>query len=537
MGETEARELQLYIENDLRLYHSQEVPIIKNLLRKMKRGVYDHEKSVKLWGYLIEIGAKKYAREFDRPENWHKIFDVGTRRAVARVFADDFLQKAKSGEYTLKMFKNPALPLTDPRMAFHRPLSHEEAREIAGGRRERAKQLLKTYRELTPFLRGGERKGPAMRAYAETGEALQEQLRRLYGLPPLSLVKTFEKIASMETAAAHKKPWYGKPPTPAEKAAAKKWLKANPPKIDLYSRAGKYLSSTKLYHSIREAVAAWNRKFPYRPAGFGRYNPNPVCEKMKKHLRRDIKDFKSIEKKVRGMRRDDERTIRGNPGIVDAIRPGDTVIIVNRFGQERKGRAVMRSTYGGWVLNMGGPHGTPGIADEDNIVKVIPRKNPMTDRESAMLLRMARTEHREGKVFRQGSYTRARAEGRASAFRAAVRIAGSRRAKKVSLKMGKSQISNPLNRAEAGWKGNLKLNPARSLSPIIIYDKTESITMQKGRGPYKGQRFIHNFSTKPTQYGIPAGTVVKYPDGRTFRLTTRSVMLSGKNHLWKKFKA
>lgn len=30
----------------------------------------------------------------------------------------------------------------------------------------------------------------------------------------------------------------------------------------------------------------------------------------------------------------------------------------------------MRSGHGGWVLNMGGKHGTPGIADDNNIVSV-----------------------------------------------------------------------------------------------------------------------------------------------------------------------
>lgn len=51
------------------------------------------------------------------------------------------------------------------------------------------------------------------------------------------------------------------------------------------------------------------------------------------------------------------------------IRPGDRVTIVNRFGQLRTGRAVMRGPYG-WVLNMGGAHGTPAIADRANIVRV-----------------------------------------------------------------------------------------------------------------------------------------------------------------------
>lgn len=56
--------------------------------------------------------------------------------------------------------------------------------------------------------------------------------------------------------------------------------------------------------------------------------------------------------------------------LINTIRPGDRVTIVDRFGTQRTGRAVMRSSHGGWVLNMGGKHGTPGIADERNIVSV-----------------------------------------------------------------------------------------------------------------------------------------------------------------------
>lgn len=48
---------------------------------------------------------------------------------------------------------------------------------------------------------------------------------------------------------------------------------------------------------------------------------------------------------------------------------GDRVTIRNRFGQERTGRAVMKGPHG-WVLNMGGAHGTPAVADEESIVKV-----------------------------------------------------------------------------------------------------------------------------------------------------------------------
>lgn len=59
--------------------------------------------------------------------------------------------------------------------------------------------------------------------------------------------------------------------------------------------------------------------------------------------------------------------------LVDAIKPGDRVTIVNRFGQSRTGRAVLRGPAG-WVLNMGGAHGTPAIADDRNITRVTPRR-------------------------------------------------------------------------------------------------------------------------------------------------------------------
>ncbi len=55
--------------------------------------------------------------------------------------------------------------------------------------------------------------------------------------------------------------------------------------------------------------------------------------------------------------------------LTDLIRTGDRVTIVNRFGQQSTGRAVMRYPHG-WVLNMGGKHGTPAIADDENITRV-----------------------------------------------------------------------------------------------------------------------------------------------------------------------
>lgn len=61
-----------------------------------------------------------------------------------------------------------------------------------------------------------------------------------------------------------------------------------------------------------------------------------------------------------------------------SIRRGDRVTILvpcglGRDGQEykpRTGRAVMHSSNGGWVLNMGGRYGTPGIATVENTLQI-----------------------------------------------------------------------------------------------------------------------------------------------------------------------
>jgi hypothetical protein len=51
------------------------------------------------------------------------------------------------------------------------------------------------------------------------------------------------------------------------------------------------------------------------------------------------------------------------------ISHGDRVTFVDRFGKRRTGRAVMRGPAG-WVLNMGGAHGTPQVVREEDVVSV-----------------------------------------------------------------------------------------------------------------------------------------------------------------------
>lgn len=99
-----AAELKLYIDNDYDLY-SQTTSILKNLATKKARGQYKHDLAVKAFGYLVEAGAKKYAKEarehsagrFDPP--WHKMFGTATRKRVATELTIDFKGGYALGNY------------------------------------------------------------------------------------------------------------------------------------------------------------------------------------------------------------------------------------------------------------------------------------------------------------------------------------------------------------------------------------------------------------------------------------------------------
>lgn len=58
-----------------------------------------------------------------------------------------------------------------------------------------------------------------------------------------------------------------------------------------------------------------------------------------------------------------------NMRLIDSIRHGDKVTIITPHGNKLTGKAVMKGPYG-WVLNLGGKHGTPGIASDENTINV-----------------------------------------------------------------------------------------------------------------------------------------------------------------------
>ena len=93
-------ELDLFIMNDEDLYRRRFMPIIENLKRKMKRGIYDDKLAIKLWMYLIDDAARKYVQEFGSPDQDVKdMFPKETRLQVAQVIANREKENIEQGEY------------------------------------------------------------------------------------------------------------------------------------------------------------------------------------------------------------------------------------------------------------------------------------------------------------------------------------------------------------------------------------------------------------------------------------------------------
>jgi len=85
------RELVLYADNDGDLYQQSAVPIMKNLTRKWRKGVYDSELAAKLWLYHATRAAKNYAQEFGYA------FSVQDRKDAAKEFEENWRAELEAG--------------------------------------------------------------------------------------------------------------------------------------------------------------------------------------------------------------------------------------------------------------------------------------------------------------------------------------------------------------------------------------------------------------------------------------------------------
>lgn len=97
----EARELYITVENDYDMYRQQELPIIKNLMRKLCKGVYDTAKARKLAKYLFDNGSKQYITP--PPYSYHNghSFTPDQRRECADVWVANFEDTVSTSGYGL----------------------------------------------------------------------------------------------------------------------------------------------------------------------------------------------------------------------------------------------------------------------------------------------------------------------------------------------------------------------------------------------------------------------------------------------------
>lgn len=78
-----ASELAIFVQNHAGLYRQQVLPILENLARKVRAGTYSRAKSLKLWRYLADNGAKLFHADAFMAGKWSDSFSVATRELAA----------------------------------------------------------------------------------------------------------------------------------------------------------------------------------------------------------------------------------------------------------------------------------------------------------------------------------------------------------------------------------------------------------------------------------------------------------------------
>ena len=95
-----AREIELYADNDSKLYFSRKLPILKNLQKKFQKGQYNIELAAKLWMYYINDAMQRYNKEFgSRGDKWSDLLSVSDRKLLAIEYATETLNEFQQGNF------------------------------------------------------------------------------------------------------------------------------------------------------------------------------------------------------------------------------------------------------------------------------------------------------------------------------------------------------------------------------------------------------------------------------------------------------
>ena len=92
-----AHELIFQGDNDADLYRQQFLPIIKNLMRKRAKGIYEPEKAVKLWRYWIDNVVKKHAKELGIVNT--RQISGATRNLAAKMKSEEQFDEMELGNW------------------------------------------------------------------------------------------------------------------------------------------------------------------------------------------------------------------------------------------------------------------------------------------------------------------------------------------------------------------------------------------------------------------------------------------------------
>lgn len=92
-----ANELIFQGDNDADLYRQQFLPIIKNLMRKRAKGIYEPEKAVKLWRYWVDNIVKKHAKDLGIVNT--RQISGATRNLAAKMKSEEQFDEMELGNW------------------------------------------------------------------------------------------------------------------------------------------------------------------------------------------------------------------------------------------------------------------------------------------------------------------------------------------------------------------------------------------------------------------------------------------------------
>lgn len=88
----EARELLLVATNEGKLYTSMIVPIVRNLAKKMAKGVFNADKAIDAFYYVADAASKQYHKDYGY------LFTVTERFTAASDMVDYYMENIEKND-------------------------------------------------------------------------------------------------------------------------------------------------------------------------------------------------------------------------------------------------------------------------------------------------------------------------------------------------------------------------------------------------------------------------------------------------------